>query len=193
MKKAVVGVVSLSMSSDGESLRVPRSNPDFFTILGVSPDFDIDQNALHRAYIQLQQRFHPDRFARATDADKLQAMQASADANHAYTTLKDPLLRIEYLLAQQGIVLGDRPDAVKASQALLVDSMQMREALFEAQTAQDIAALKAQADAQNMQCMESIAQTWHAEAYAQCAQAAIRLRFLRKFQDELKKRGLLIS
>lgn len=165
--------------------QIPDSH--YFALLNLPLTFDLDQTALHRAYIQLQQRYHPDRFARASEAEKLAAMQASADANQAYTTLKDPLLRIEYLLGLQGIVLGDRPNAVKASQALLIESMEMRESLSDAQHAEDIAILRNLAQQQETRTLAQIQELFTAQDIPACAQAAIRLRFLRKFADEVKK------
>ena len=164
---------------------------NFFALLGLPQQYDVDTAALHRAYIQLQQRFHPDRFVRASEADKLAAMQQSADANQAYATLKDPLLRIEYLLGMQGIVLGDKPDAVKASQALLIESMELREALFEAERVDDVAALREKAHQQEQSTLALIQSSFAAGDMTACAQAAIRLRFLRKFLDEVKKRAMM--
>lgn len=180
-------------SSTAENLdsrfQIPDSN--HFALLGLPIAFELDEAALHRAYIQLQQRFHPDRFVRASEADKLAAMQQSADANQAYATLKDPLLRIEYLLGMQGIVLGDKPDAVKASQALLIESMELREALFEAKSVDDVAALREKAHQQEQSTLALIQSSFAAGDMTACAQAAIRLRFLRKFLDEVKKRAMM--
>jgi molecular chaperone HscB len=181
MKKVVVAAANRSMSNNG------------FELFGLPQAFDIDESALHRAYIQLQQRSHPDRLARAQETEKLAAMQLSADANHAYTTLKDPLLRAEYLLGLKGYVLGDKPEAVKASQSLLIDSMEMREALFEAENFETVSALKAKAEAGQLESISRISTTYAAGEYDACAQAAIRLRFLRKFLDEVKKRTLMLG
>jgi molecular chaperone HscB len=199
MKKVAVAAANHSMCEQASpSLRASDASTaiqkqDAFALLGLPCAFDIDQSVLHRAYIQQQQKFHPDRFARASDTEKLAAMQTSADANQAYTTLKDPLLRIEYLLGLQGIVLGDRPDAVKASQALLIESMEMREALFEVQTPDDIAKLRDKAQQQEQAALALIQSSFAADDGATCAQAAIRLRFLRKFAEEAKKRAMMVG
>ncbi len=160
-----------------------------FELFGLPQAFDIDESALHRAYIQLQQRTHPDRLARANETEKLVAMQLSADANQAYITLKDPLLRAEYLLGLKGYVLGDKPEAVKASQNLLIESMEMREALFEAESPEAVATLKVKAEAGWAESILLISSTYASGEHDACAQATIRLRFLRKFLDEVKKRS----
>lgn len=177
MKKAAAGAVNRFMSDN------------YFTVFALPQTYEVDTSVLHRAYIQLQQRYHPDRFARATDAQKLEAMQRSADANTAYMTLKDPLLRAEYMLGLQGIVLGDKPDAVKAAPALLMESMEMREALMEAEGAEAIAALAEQAASAMTQQYEQLGTLFASQNLHACAQGVMRLRFLIKFKQEVAARN----
>ncbi len=61
----------------------------------------------------------PDRFAARPQAEQDAALAASSALNDAYRTLRDPILRTEYLLSLEGIQLEEQSraatDAAKAS------------------------------------------------------------------------------
>ncbi|KFY74472.1 hypothetical protein V499_05502, partial [Pseudogymnoascus sp. VKM F-103] len=63
-------------------------------------EFAIDLPSLRREYLRLQAAAHPDVHS---GASKARAEAMSAVINDAYTTLKDPLRRAEYILSLHGI------------------------------------------------------------------------------------------
>ena len=77
-----------------------------FALFGLPQRFRLDADALDRAYRQLQGDVHPDRFANGDDAQKRLASQSSARVNEAYTALRNPVTRAQYLLSLQGIDAG---------------------------------------------------------------------------------------
>ena len=54
-----------------------------FELLGLPARYRVEESALDRAYRELQNAVHPDRYAAAGDADKRLALQASARVNEA--------------------------------------------------------------------------------------------------------------
>ncbi len=98
-----------------------------FTLLGLEPSFPPDPAALEAAYFAAQRRCHPDRFVGKPEAERVAAMQHSADMNWAYDTLKNPLPRARHLLALNGITVGTDNDSVKPSQELLMEVMELNE------------------------------------------------------------------
>ncbi|KFY90493.1 hypothetical protein V500_05160, partial [Pseudogymnoascus sp. VKM F-4518 (FW-2643)] len=62
--------------------------------------FAIDLPSLRREYLRLQATAHPDV---NSGSSKARAEAASAVINDAYTTLRDPLRRAEYILSLHGI------------------------------------------------------------------------------------------
>jgi len=116
-----------------------------FEILGFRPEFRVDAEALERAYRELQRSVHPDRFASAGDAPKRLALQASARANEAYRTLRDPVARAEYLVSLRGIDANVETDT-RLPVAFLTRQLERREAAEEAHDARDDAALAALVD-----------------------------------------------
>ena len=116
-----------------------------FEILGLRTEYRVDVDALERAYRELQRNVHPDCFARADDARKRLALQASARANEAYRTLRDPVARAEYLLSLRGIDANAQTDT-RLPVAFLTCQLERREAAEEAHDARDDATLAALVD-----------------------------------------------
>ena len=71
---------------------------DYFTCLGLPRLLTIDTEALEAKYYELSRSFHPDFFQAKTETEKQISLGNSALLNTAYHTLKDPVLRAEYLL-----------------------------------------------------------------------------------------------
>ena len=116
-----------------------------FELLGFRREYRIDVDALDGAYRELQRSVHPDRFASTGDAQKRLALQASARANEAYRTLRDPVARAEYLLSLRGIDANVETDT-RLPVAFLTRQLERREAAEEAHDARDDATLAALVD-----------------------------------------------
>ncbi len=109
---------------------------DYFALFGLTPAFRIDEERLEQAYLDLQGRVHPDRFAHLSDAEKRQSMQWATHVNEAFRTLKGPLTRGHYLLELRGVDPAfDTNTAMSAE--FLMEQMEWREALGEAREAAD--------------------------------------------------------
>jgi molecular chaperone HscB len=113
-----------------------------FELFALPMHYRIDAAALEHAYRALQRDVHPDRHAAAGDAQKRLALQASARANEAYRTLRDPVARAEYLLAQNGVDATAETDS-GLPVAFLTRQLERREAADEASEAHDEPALAA--------------------------------------------------
>jgi molecular chaperone HscB len=101
-----------------------------FEMFNLPEQFALDSADLQQRYRQLQQTLHPDRFANASERDRLLAVQRSAQLNDAYTTLRSPLARAEYLLQLQGIDLAHEQTTVRDPDFLMAQ-MAWRERLEE--------------------------------------------------------------
>ena len=116
-------------------------NDEYFSLFELKPSFNIDLAKLESNYRTLQSASHPDRFVTATNADKLASMHTATLANEAYLTLRNPANRAKYLLSLQGI------DAIKETNThmpadFLMQQMEWREAIDDAKSANDVAALE---------------------------------------------------
>jgi molecular chaperone HscB len=100
----------------------------YFEFLELPEKLDIDLKDLEKRFHALSRRWHPDRFARASAEGQERALDASALLNDAYRTLRDPVLRTEYLLSLKGIAPGD---SKKVPPELLEEVFELNMALEE--------------------------------------------------------------
>lgn len=76
---------------------------DYFEFLGLGRKLVIDPKDLEQRYYKLSRQWHPDLFARKSEAEKQRALDNTALLNDAYRTLRDPISRAEYVLTQAGL------------------------------------------------------------------------------------------
>jgi molecular chaperone HscB len=92
---------------------------DYFTLFSLPQHLHLDLAALEKTFYAQSRKLHPDRFASRPLAEQQAALAASSQLNDAYRTLRDPILRTEYLLSLQGIQLEEQSraatDLAKAS------------------------------------------------------------------------------
>lgn len=166
----------------------PDFSADHFTLFGLPAVFRMDAAALDQAWRQLQAQVHPDRYAHAGEAEKRLSMQWATRVNEAYQTLKEPLRRADYLLQKRGIhALGERQTALPA--AFLMQQMEWREGLQEAQQARDIGgldALRRVLKQEAAKLTDLLAQQLDAEgAWEAAADTVRRLRFVQKLAEDV--------
>ena len=62
---------------------------NYFELLGLPTQFEIDLTILDEHYRKLQSEVHPDRFVTASSNERMQSMQIATQANEAYQILKN--------------------------------------------------------------------------------------------------------
>jgi molecular chaperone HscB len=109
---------------------------DYFTVFGLPRKLQVDGEELRRRFYELSRRHHPDFHQLAGDDEQAAALAASALVNRAYRALRDPIARVEYLIA-----LEEGRDAREGGEArptaprdLLEEMLEVQEALEEAKT-----------------------------------------------------------
>ena len=99
--------MSRTSAAAGKAL---TSSSSHFELFGLQPAFKLDNEALERAYREIQSRVHPDRFAHAGDAERRASLQWTTRVNEAYRTLKNPVQRASHLLELRGVDEGSLSD-----------------------------------------------------------------------------------
>ena len=159
-----------------------------FELFGLVERFAQDRPALDARWKELQWQAHPDKFAAQGAAAQRVAMQWSVRINEAYQRLKEPLRRAAYLCELHGTPI-QAEDNTAMPAAFLMQQMEWREALEDAQTVAAIDAL----DDEVMQarkaglarCEVLIDQQ---EDYAGAAQQVRALMFIARFADDIERR-----
>ena len=115
------------------SLNPAAAGVDYFTLLGLPRQFELDENLLTERFYALSRTVHPDTHGGESADAQLLAVQLSAAVNDAYRTLKSPPSRAEYLLE----LLGGKSSAEDKSvpEGFLDTMMMMQEEVHDARVA----------------------------------------------------------
>ena len=168
----------------GEPLDLSR---DYFAAFALPLDCDVDNQLLAERYRKLQQAVHPDRFLRECDRSQRLAQQQAAYVNEAYSTLKNPLLRAQYLLHLAGQERAQ--EATVSDPVFLMAQIELRERLDEVR--QNLAALDDMYDevvAQKQRYWEDFAEHWRKQDWTGAQRAVDRLQFAVKLLHEIEER-----
>lgn len=176
---------------------------DYFSVFGLPRKLWIEMGVLEQKFLQLSWKLHPDNFVNASEEERELTLKRSSELNDAYRTLKDPVARVEYLLA----IEGERKEGEKRQQAppeLLEEVFELNESLDELREAKSagagVAALKehlhaaernfgeklAEVDAQ----MQLTARDWDA-ALNNGTDAAARKKIMARLNEHLNRRSYI--
>jgi molecular chaperone HscB len=159
-----------------------------FELFGLPGRFAQDRAAIDARWKELQREAHPDRFAAQGQAAQRVAMQWSARINEAYQRLKDPLKRAAYLCELRGAPINAENNTAMPA-AFLVEQMEWREALDDAQSEADVDALDEQLNGARKQVLERIGQLLDEQNDAQAAAQQVRaLMFIERFGQDVQAR-----
>jgi molecular chaperone HscB len=168
---------SPSSQSQREAV-VPQTHYDFFPQTfpnGPPPDspFTPDLKQLRREFLQLQAKAHPDL---APAEQKRHAEALSMRINEAYKTLQDPLRRAQYILSERGIDTEDE-SAKLSENELLMEVMEAREAIDDAQSEADLVAPKEENNSRIEGSVQKLDQAFAKGDLGSAAKEAIKLRY----------------
>ena len=110
---------------------------DYFAVFGLPRKLRVDLDALQRRFYELSRQHHPDFQQGASPDEQAAALERSALINRAYRALRDPLARVEYLIAlEEGREAKEGP-AVKPTvpMDLLEEMLEVQESLETAKSA----------------------------------------------------------
>jgi molecular chaperone HscB len=123
---------------------------DYFALFGLPRKLWIEMSALERKFLQLSWKLHPDNFVNAPAEEREISLKRSSELNDAYRTLRDPVGRVEYLLAIEGARIEGQ-NKQQAPPELLEEVFELNESLDELRDARasggDVAALKERLEA----------------------------------------------
>lgn len=168
--------------------------------------FTPDLKALRNEFLKLQALAHPDRFPGQANAQSF-AQTLSARINEAYKTLQDPLLRAQYLLTlrhEQSSDSGNSASAQAAAEAyqsmdeaaslgegkgdqeLLMEVLELREAIEEAETEEEIENLRVENRGRIEGSVKVLEEAFSADDLGRAGREAVRLRYWVNVEDTLK-------
>lgn len=172
---------------------------NYFELFNIEPGFKLDLTLLASTYQSLQQLTHPDKFATASERDKMVSVQKNAQVNDAYQVLKSPVSRAEYLLSLRGIELQHEQHTLQDTQ-FLMQQMEWREQLEDIESASDpLAELDTldgeikQIIAEQLLQLEQQLEVQSAQGNATAADIIRKLKFMFKLREEIARKEDLLD
>ena len=161
---------------------------DDFELFGVPRRFAQERSALDARWKELQREAHPDRHAASTAAVQRQAMQWSVRINEAYQRIKDPLRRAAYLCELHGAPIRAEDNTAMPTD-FLMQQMEWREALEDADSVAQVEALEAQVQQARRAALERCGDLIDQEQdYAGAALQVRALMFIARFALDIERR-----
>jgi molecular chaperone HscB len=176
---------------------------DYFALFGLPRKLWIEMGGLEQKFLQLSWKLHPDNFVNASAQEQELSLKRSSELNDAYRVLRDPVARVEYLLAIENM----RKEGEHKQQAppeLLEEVFELNESLDELREAKaaagDLTALKARLEAaeKNFQAklsevdtqLQTTAREWDAAIDTNADEAA-RKKIMARMNEHLNRRAYI--
>jgi molecular chaperone HscB len=164
-----------------------------FELFQLPEQFAQDRATLDQRWKDLQREAHPDKFAAQGPAAQRIAMQWSVRINEAYQRLKDPLKRAAYLCELRGAPINAENNTAMPA-AFLMQQMELREALEDASSEQDLDQINAQAAKYMHDQLSKTEQLLDSQKnYLEAAQAVRALMFIERFVQDIEARYALLG
>lgn len=161
----------------------PKTFPD-----GPPPKgrFNVDLKKLRKEYRQLQATSHPDVVGSSDDGDN-----SSILINKAYSTLKSPLSRSQYLLyTKKGLDLNAEEVQSKyqfQDKSLLLEILEIHEAMESVTNESELAVLEKENDVRIADCEKNLEQLYETENYEAIAIETIKLKYWFNIDNAIKE------
>jgi molecular chaperone HscB len=159
-----------------------------FELFDVPVQFAQDNAALDARWKELQREAHPDKFAAQGAAAQRLAMQWSVRINAAFRRLKDPLKRATYLCELHGAPINAETNTAMPAD-FLMQQMEWREALDDAETLQNIEEIALQLNEAEREQLSKLEQLIDGHKDFVAASRQVRsLMFTERFASEIDAR-----
>ncbi len=156
---------------------------NYFQIFGLKDDYNVDQSTLEKAYLDLQIKYHPDRFINAPQEQKIYALNQSITVNDGFETLRDPIQRAQYMLKLRGVDVNDK---TKSPACLLMEMMELGQTLEEAKTCEEITTATKNIAAEKEKALQHFAEAITAGNLTAALNHFQRTRFLTRLEENAR-------
>lgn len=156
----------------------------YFSLFSLPEQFAIDETQLSAHYRDLLAEYHPDKMASCSAFEQKQAMMMATTINDAYRVLREPLDRAAYLLQREGIDADD-PAQTHFAEHFLLQQMQWRESLAEANNESEIHQLRTEVQAAYQDILQRLQAAFDQADFTQAASIVREGRFVQKLLAQI--------
>jgi molecular chaperone HscB len=114
---------------------------NYFELFELPVSIQIDKTKLAQKYFELQKKYHPDFFAKATEHEQAEALEISSQLNKALKTFKNQDQTIKYVLQLKQLL--EEEEKYQLPPAFLMEMMELNEELSD-NSAKEIEQLETQ-------------------------------------------------
>lgn len=108
---------------------------NYFELFDIPVSLKPDKGQLKNKFYDLSRKYHPDFFARATEAEQAEALETSSQINKAFQVLQDHDETVKYVLGLKKLMEED--EKYRLSPGFLMEVMELNELLMEAKMSED--------------------------------------------------------
>jgi molecular chaperone HscB len=155
---------------------------NYFELLHLPIDFEVDLAVLNENYRQVQKTVHPDNFAMGSDAERRFAIEQTTELNQALQTLKHPLKRAQYLLQLQGV---ETQEGIKnIAEDFLFEQLTLRETLSEINDFTELNVFLAELENKIQNLLSEFKKFYQNKALHSAQETVDKLQFLYKLHEQ---------
>lgn len=152
----------------------------YFQLFDLDFQYAIDKKLLDAKLFEKQREYHPDKYIHGTEELRKKVLEKSQEINYAYKILKNDFSRAEYILEQKGVNIKTQ----KLDQGFLMEIFEWREQL---ESKAELPNLQNTVTAIIDKTMHLLGYSLEKELYEQAKNEYIRLKFLKRFLEEIEK------
>ena len=164
----------------------PATETNYFRILNLDPNFEINLKTLEDNYLNLQTSLHPDQFKQKSDIEQSLALKHSSILNEAYDIIKSNRKRSEYLLKLQNIIVNqDNKTSIQPDPELLHEIFEIRDQIDETSDTESLNKLNSNIENSINSITSQLAKLFKKQDFEIAAKLTIKLRYFEKISEEL--------
>ncbi|MFZ9180250.1 MAG: Fe-S protein assembly co-chaperone HscB [Rickettsiales bacterium] len=143
-----------------------------FFNLNLEVKYELDLNLLEKNYLELQQKYHPDKSL--SDLDK------SIAINESYKILSNPISRAKHLLELQNIFLDDDQKSLKPDIEILKEIILLQENIEDCQNIEQLNGYQQSIDNQCADLILQFLKNYQNKNFEIAGQNIIKIKYLKK-------------
>uniref|UniRef100_A0A182XB84 J domain-containing protein n=1 Tax=Anopheles quadriannulatus TaxID=34691 RepID=A0A182XB84_ANOQN len=172
-------------------LRESAEKEDYFELLKLKKEFNIDTLKLVQNYRHIQSMIHPDKFAQKSEHEKAIALEWSSLINKAYKTLSKSIERGKYLLTLNGVTISE--DNTSLDKEFLLAMMDLNESVEDAETADELKNIASNVSVNIEHLNSKLVQHFKANDLDGAKEAIIRLKYMNNIERTVKEKLLHLN
>ena len=169
---------------------LPILDYNYFTLLEISPNFDVNLESLELSFFTKLKKIHPDKFINFTSLEKDIATNNAAILNAAYETLINPLLKARYILELHGYIVDG---TVKISSSVMSELFILREELEDVSSIHELNHIESLIKEILKNLWNDISFKFKQKLYKEAVQIYVDINFIEHFKKDIKQKKYILD